>query len=284
MTLIFVQLSCFRHSNGEDWWKVRCEVQKGLSAPKNVRNFLPNSDEIVKEFLETLPNHFDANNVVDEMLDELSRLNFELTIKVVFDKRMNSFSHEEHDSSSRSSKIIEAAHKTNTNTLITDQGIPLWRLFETSASREVCEGQAHLEKCSIDFTSEKINGTHDGHSLLDQYLQNPNLNIKDLHGSASDLLLAGIHTTAYIASFALYHITTNPHVQELMYKEALKALPNADDPITPSVINAEMPYTRAVLKETFRLNPISVGVGRISNRDMILSGYHVPKNVNRSDL
>lgn len=32
-----------------------------------------------------------------------------------------------------------------------------------------------------------------------------------------------------------------------------------------------------MLKETFRLNPISIGVGRILNKDTILSGYMVPK-------
>lgn len=41
----------------------------------------------------------------------------------------------------------------------------------------------------------------------------------------------------------------------------------------------KLTYCKAVLKETFRLNPVSVGVGRITNSDLILSGYHVPKEV-----
>ena len=49
--------------------------------------------------------------------------------------------------------------------------------------------------------------------------------------------------------------------------------------ISATAVNSEMPYTRAVLKETLRMNPISVGIGRILNRDMVLGGYHVPKNV-----
>jgi hypothetical protein len=36
---------------------------------------------------------------------------------------------------------------------------------------------------------------------------------------------------------------------------------------------------KAVLKESFRLNPISVGIGRILAQDAIFSGYHVPKGV-----
>jgi hypothetical protein len=36
---------------------------------------------------------------------------------------------------------------------------------------------------------------------------------------------------------------------------------------------------KAVLKESLRLNPISVGIGRILAQDAVLSGYHVPKGV-----
>lgn len=64
-----------------------------------------------------------------------------------------------------------------------------------------------------------------------------------------------------------------------MYEEALEVLPNADDMISATAVNSEMSYTRAVLKETLRMNPISVGIGRILNKDMVLGGYQVPKNV-----
>lgn len=52
------------------------------------------------------------------------------------------------------------------------------------------------------------------------------------------------------------------------------------DEITAEKMNNQMSYSKAVLKETFRLNPVSVGVGRITNTDLILSDYKVPKGVN----
>lgn len=45
------------------------------------------------------------------------------------------------------------------------------------------------------------------------------------------------------------------------------------------LLGSGAPYARAVLKECLRLNPISVGVGRNLNNDMVLSGYRVPKGV-----
>lgn len=58
--------------NGAEWWRLRSELQKEISAPKSVRSFLPEVDEVTKEFLEFLPK---AENV--DMLPKLARLNLE---------------------------------------------------------------------------------------------------------------------------------------------------------------------------------------------------------------
>lgn len=60
--------------------------------------------------------------------------------------------------------------------------------------------------------------------------------------------------------------------------EASRLLQSSTQPITGDVL-AQAQYARAVLKEVFRMNPISVGVGRISSQDLTLSGYNVPKGV-----
>ena len=77
----------------------------------------------------------------------------------------------------------------------------------------------------------------------------------------------------------LYHLANNKEVQEILFNETKKILPNADDAISPVFLNNEATYARAVLKESMRLNPISVGVGRNLNKDTVLSGYLIPKGV-----
>jgi len=86
--------------------------------------------------------------------------------------------------------------------------------------------------------------------------------------------------TAYTSCYALFHLATNQGVQYRILKEAQGVLgpSGSTSPITPEVLN-NIPYTRAVLKEVFRLSPISVGVGRVTTEDMVLSGYHVPAQV-----
>ena len=84
--------------------------------------------------------------------------------------------------------------------------------------------------------------------------------------------------TTYTTSFVLYHLAVNPEVQNKLYEESCQLLAKPNCAVTTSVL-AKAQYTKAVLKETFRMNPVSVGVGRILAQDTILSGYHVPKGV-----
>jgi ecdysteroid 25-hydroxylase CYP302A1 len=38
-------------------------------------------------------------------------------------------------------------------------------------------------------------------------------------------------------------------------------------------------YLKKCMKEALRLNPLSVGIGRVLTEDLILSGYLVPEGV-----
>lgn len=86
--------------------------------------------------------------------------------------------------------------------------------------------------------------------------------------------------TTYATCFVLYHIARNKEVQEKLFKEAQAILPDYEgDRITSEKLYNQATYTRAVLKESFRLNPVSVGVGRTTNTDLVLSGYQIPAGV-----
>jgi hypothetical protein len=48
--------------------------------------------------------------------------------------------------------------------------------------------------------------------------------------------------------------------------------------ITPAALN-EMHYLKACVKESLRLMPATLGNGRITEKNLVLSGYQVPKGV-----
>ncbi|XP_001601675.1 cytochrome P450 302a1, mitochondrial [Nasonia vitripennis] len=266
-------------TNGPDWWRLRKEFQKALSRPRNVVNYAEDTDEIVRRFVSVC-----EDGRFDDALPLLSRLFLELTCLVAFDLKIDAFSEREMLRDSMSSRLVDAAFTTNSVILRLDNGPRLWRFFDTPKYRKLCRAQAYMEEVAVKMVSEKLEKLKDEapnekQSLLEIYLQNPELDFKDVVGMACDMLLAGIDTTTYSSAFALYHLSRNPETLDKLHAEASRLIPDDSCVVTAETLKSAI-YTKAVIKETFRLNPISVGVGRILQTDVVLNGYHVRKGTN----
>ncbi|KAJ8669898.1 hypothetical protein QAD02_001157, partial [Eretmocerus hayati] len=265
-------------TNGPDWWRIRKEFQKDLSKPQNVVNYVSDTDEMARRFVEIC-----KTRVMADTLPYLSRIFFQLTCLVAFDFKIDCFSEEELRPGSMSSKLIDAALDTNDVLLSLDNGPRLWRFFDTPKYRKLCRAQLCMEQFSHQMISKKIermesSDLHEKNSLLEIYLSNPALDFKDVIGMGCDMLLAGIDTTSYTSAFALHHLAKNPETQEKLHREAVK-LVSQDGEVTAEILK-EAVYTKAVIKETLRLNPVAVGIGRILQVDVALNGYRVPKGTN----
>nr|UEN71161.1 cytochrome P450 4AV17 [Meteorus pulchricornis] len=193
---------------------------------------------------------------------------------------MDSFAPKEMEENSRTSKLIDAALISNSVILQLDNGPQLWKYFPTPLYKKLCRGQKFMEDIAVEMVNRKIGEMERGEvsekvSLLQLYLNNRNLDVKDVIGMATDMLLAGIDTTTYSIAFALYHLSNSDDAQKKMKQEADTLLSNSCDHITPETLRNAV-FTKAVIKESFRLNPISVGVGRVLKSDIVLSGYHIP--------
>lgn len=122
---------------------------------------------------------------------------------IAFDVRLDAFSTEERSSKyTTSSKLIRAAKISNSLILPLDQGLRLWRWYETHNYKRLRKAQEYIEQIAFELVMAKLNYFHDdsqknGKSLLDGYLGNPNLNLQDVVGMACDLLLAGVDTVSF---------------------------------------------------------------------------------------
>ncbi|CRK95742.1 CLUMA_CG009199, isoform A [Clunio marinus] len=266
-------------TNGEEWWRIRSQFQKGLSSPKNVRNFLPTADVTVKEFINHMPKCFDKDSIINDFSIPILKLKTQLMTLLIFGEELEPLSDINLTSNSECLKLAENSGIINSLILPTDQGFRLWKFFNTSDYKKLVKALKHVENVALKLLAKKKKDSN-GKSLFDYYMANSNVDMKDVNGIALDLVHSGIHTGSYTTLFALNYISRDERIQNKLREEIFKALPNADDPVTASILDSGVPYTKAVLKETLRLNPISVGVGRILNKDKILSGYLVPKNTN----
>jgi cytochrome P450 len=93
---------------------------------------------------------------------------------------------------------------------------------------------------------------------------------------ASDMLLAGVDTTAVAVSNILYSLAKNPEKQEKLREEILKILPEKNSKLTTDNMK-NLPYLRAVIKETFRTRPVVAGSARCLKTNTVLAGYEVPQ-------
>lgn len=55
-------------------------------------------------------------------------------------------------------------------------------------------------------------------------------------------------------------------------------MPKVNSPVTEEVLQ-QASYAKAVLKESLRLRPISVGIGRVLQNEAKFTGYQVPEGV-----
>lgn len=198
-------------------------------------------------------------------------MNVSVICVVIFKAQLKSFEPEQLQHDSITSKLMQAAVDTNSAILSTDNGLPLWKYIDTPLYKQLKEAQIFMESVALQF----VNSDEIKSSIIDDLLTEGELDYKDVIGFATDMLLAGIDTTSYTTSFVFYHLAKNPDVQEKLYEE-IKSLP--DGPITSEVL-ANAKFTKCVLKESLRLNPISIGVGRVIQNDAVFSGYEVPKGV-----
>ena len=73
-----------------------------------------------------------------------------------------------------------------------------------------------------------------------------------------------------------YLLAKNPEKQKILREEILSKLPNKDSRLTTQSM-ANMPYLRACMKESARINPVFSGTLRAAGQDLVLQGYKIPK-------
>lgn len=84
-------------------------------------------------------------------------------------------------------------------------------------------------------------------------------------------------TSSAVATL-LYNLAKYPIKQERLRNEIKGFLPNIDSPLGPESLS-RVPYLRACLKESMRVQPVTDGNMRAAGKDMVLGGYQIPKGV-----
>ncbi|CAH2107407.1 unnamed protein product [Euphydryas editha] len=266
-------------TNGPEWWRIRSTFQKNFSSPHNAKHYINDVDNITRKFVEWIKECKISSK--EDFLPYLNRLYLEVIGVIAFNEHFESFTSQEQDPESRSSKVIKAAFESNKGIMKLDKGT-LWKYLKTPLYRTLARSQEYLEKVSLDILLKRLNfyeneKENNDKSLLASFILLPNVDIKDITGVMVDILMAAIDTTSYTTSFALYHLARNEGCQKKVFEELLLLMPEKDTEVTSDIISKAV-YLRSCVKESLRLNPVSIGVGRLLQQDIVLKGYLIPKD------
>ncbi|KAG7169307.1 cytochrome P450 49a1-like 2 [Homarus americanus] len=296
---------------GQEWWRVRRCVQRPVTNPQIVHRYLPQMDDVAKQFVDRIRRMRDDNDEVPESFNsELYKWALESLGTIALDRRLGCLE-EDVSPSSRPMRLIQLA-KQLLGALHETENVKLWQYFPTASIRRLQEAHqvftdvalgairdterllacrpirghtlsnthAHPFASSCPFhqnlqPSEIASSGTEAPSLLETLLATPGLSREDVLTFLIDMIATGIDTTSHAVGNMLYLLARNPRAQREVQRE-IDQVVGSPDRLTPDHLSG-LTYTKAVFRETLRMMPVNVGIVRRLNRDTVLGGYLVPK-------
>nr|XP_045594008.1 probable cytochrome P450 49a1 [Procambarus clarkii] len=269
--------------NGEEWWRVRSRVQTPMMKPKNVTSYLTKMDEIAVEFMDRIAAlQEEFGEMPTNFQFELYKWALESVGLVALNRRLGCL-----DSNilpdSEPMKLITIVNNIFDLLNDTEMNLPYWKIFPTSSFRKLRKNHQefleladrNIQETEAALMKEEASDTKEL-SLMETLLLDPGLSRKDVVTLILDMLFAGIDTTSHTIGFTLYLLARNPEVQVRLQKEVDSVIGDLQGPLTSTHL-AQLSYLKAVVKESLRIFPLTIGTVRTLNRDTVLSGYVVPK-------
>ncbi|XP_039612379.1 sterol 26-hydroxylase, mitochondrial-like [Polypterus senegalus] len=269
---------------GKKWYNLRAILNNRMLRPKDSALYETVINDVVTDFMKRIyyvRETSTTGDMVHNMANELYKFSLEGISMILFESRIGCL---ESEVPADTQGFINSIAKMMSYSVFisslpkwTRQVLPFWKhyvagwdgIFDFTkklVDKKMDEIQSHLMK------GEEIKGEY-----LTYLLSNGKLATKDVYGSVAELLLAGVDTTSNTMTFALYELSRNLAVQNALYHEVQKQLPNKKIPTVEDISN--MPLLKAVIKETLRMYPVVTTNARSNvEKEVMIGGHWFPKN------
>lgn len=273
--------------NGPNWYRQRNQFQQRLMAKSQVLSNSCKVDRVSLRIinamicnegkLESSTTNDESNIVVIENFESiLYRWALATSLTLFLDTDIDRLEE------NYVQKFIQELHNSLTSTAATEIETDRWIKQPNKCPhyKTLAGSQEFLH----DFVSAKVNNYLGGNgvescnnpSYLHDWLIVDKIDRKDIVSFIIDALMAGLHTTTYTIAFLLYHLSNNIALQTSLRKEINSQLPR-NESIAINQID-ELTSLRNCLKETMRLNPVSIGTGRVCSQDnLTIRGFQIPE-------
>ncbi|GLV43434.1 Cytochrome P450 301a1 [Carabus blaptoides fortunei] len=270
--------------HGEKWFYARSVVNPPMMQPRSAQQYIGVIDDTTHDFIRRL-DYLQSKHPQGEMPadfdNEISKWALESICVIGLNKRLGLLNSNIAPDSEEQVFINDVLDLFKLlNKLDVEPSLwkwistPTFRRYVKTLNRIMDFERKHMDEAIAQFENSKgAEKSQSELSVLEQLLKRDK---KVAYAMVFDMFVAGIDTTSRTSAAALYYLSTNSRAQEKLRAETKRVLPNKDSPVTKEVLN-NMPYLRACIKETTRLAPIAIGNLRRTPRDLVLSGYQIPK-------
>ena len=277
-------------ANGTVWRNYRSVISKRMLRPVEVADYSSAFNEIVSAFCDRVKNvrecpGSEREYEVKGLDNELFKWSFESVAEVVFDQRFGCFDAQVNEDAQAFRAAVGAFLEHFTASVF----FPIWfvKIFEPTPVKKMFDNFDKMYDYAEMFIEKRLKELEERGKLkpneresggkmgfFEFLLSSGNLSKEDLLASVIDILFGGVDTTSNTMQWVMYMMARNAEKRAILQQEVLSVL-GEQNHASPDAI-AQMPYLRAWVRETLRLYPPATILIRITNKDLILSGYHIP--------
>ncbi|KAF4111929.1 cytochrome P450 27C1 [Onychostoma macrolepis] len=272
-------------AEGDEWLKMRSVLRQLVMRPRDVAVFSPEVNAVVDDLVErvkTLRSQQDDRQTVFNINDLFFKYAMEGVATILYETRLGCL---ENKIPKMSQEYIAALHLmfSSFKTTMYAGAIPKWlRPIIPKPWEEFCSSwdglfkfsQIHVDKRLSDIKKKLEKGEEIKGGLLTHMLVTREMNLEEIYANMTEMLLAGVDTTSFTLSWSTYLLARHPIIQQEIFEEIDRVLggrvPTGEDV-------AHLPLIRGLVKETLRLFPVLPGNGRVTQDDLIVGGYFIPK-------
>ncbi|KAM4026243.1 cytochrome P450 27C1 isoform 2-T3 [Anomaloglossus baeobatrachus] len=273
-------------AEGEKWLAMRSVLRQKILKPKDVVLYSGGVNEVVVDLIKRiriLRSQEDDGETVTNVNDLYFKYSMEAVATILYECRLGCLDNVVPKKTREYIEALELMFSMFKTTMYAG-AIPKWlRPFIPRPWEEFCRSwdglfkfsQIHVDNRLREIESQLQKGEEVKGGLLTSLLISKELSLEELYANMTEMLLAGVDTTSFTLSWATFLLAKNPQIQQSVYNEIVKNLGNDVVPIAEDV--PRLPLVRAVLKETLRLFPVLPGNGRVTQDDLVIGGYLIPK-------
>nr|XP_061799309.1 sterol 26-hydroxylase, mitochondrial-like [Nerophis lumbriciformis] len=270
---------------GANWQRIRSILNPRMLKPKHVASYVDTINPVVADFLERLCWLRDNNKIngglVCDVTGELYKFAFEGICSVVFETRLGCLERDVPEETRKFIWSVGEMFRLSSVVILFPKRywpyLPFWKKFVAVWDHLFKVSEELVQKKLEELQKEKEwadgNANAEG-AYLSHLLLSDKMSLTEILGSITELLLAGVDTTSNTISWALYHLAQEPAIQERLYQEVSSVFP-ASRGMPKSQEIAQMPFLKAVVRETLRLYPVVPGNARLTVEDQIVVGDHL---------